>query len=237
MSPWRSESLVSDWNTKKKQVGKKIREPGVTGSFPWQKSIRFFKMSQNKSKRSLFHTLSCSQGWGDTEGQQPSGASLLFFLDVLVQHRAKKEHRDQKISAALLGITHFCNRSPSFHPNQMVLQPLGREYIAKEKMWVCSCFLNSKGQPDWWNSAKPVAWSVMQLDRTASPGHTRATAGCWWTLQRSRSPALQHPSEKPLPPVLFSWARKYSYLRKAAECAVVAVERVSSLSLPPLQNS
>lgn len=100
----------------------------------WQKSIRLAKTSQNKSKHLLFYSLNCSRGWGKIEGQELSNSSLrVFFLDVFIQHLAKTEHRDQKISTALLGIIHFCNRSPSFHPNQMVLQPLGREYSAKQK--------------------------------------------------------------------------------------------------------
>lgn len=90
--------------------------------------------------------------------------------------------------------------------------PLGREYGAKEKMWVCSCFLNSKGQPDWWNSAKPIASSVMQLASTASPGHTRVTVGGWWTLQRSHSPSLGHPSEKPLPLKFSLWTQRSSWV-------------------------
>lgn len=140
----------------------------------WQKSIRVAKTPQNNSKAFVvFHSLSCSQGWDKTEGQQLSDSSLLlFFLDVFVQHRAQRP----KDYHGLLGIIHFRDRFPSLRPNQMVLQPLGREYSTKRKMWVCSCFLNSKRQPDWWNSAKPIASGIMQLASTANWTHMR---DCW----------------------------------------------------------
>lgn len=105
-----------------RQVGRKIVGSG-------NKTILVL---QKRLKTRTF--ICCFSLWAAAEGQHPRDFSLPpFSLDVLIQHLAKKEHRDQKISTALLGTIYFCNRSPSPHPNQMVLQSPGERIQCQTK--------------------------------------------------------------------------------------------------------
>lgn len=126
--PGKDESLeVGQPRARLKKLKMRLEKSGLRQ----QNHLSFAKMSQNKNIHLLFY---CSWGWGEAVGQHPRDSSLLLFsLDVFIQHLPKKEHRDQKISTALLGTIYFCNWSPSPHPNQMVLQSPGERIQCQTK--------------------------------------------------------------------------------------------------------
>lgn len=83
-------------------------------------------------------------GWG--LWNTPETPLPPFSLDVFIQHLAKKEHRDQKISTALLGTINFCNGSPSLHPNlNGAAVPWGEDTVPNKKCEFAAASSTAKG--------------------------------------------------------------------------------------------
>lgn len=110
------------------------------------RSVRSANISKHERLFAGF-TVNCSRGWGKTSTNSWAAPLLLAFLDVFTNCLCKAEHRDQKISTALLGIIHSGGRSASLHPNQTVLQPSGREHTAKQKQEFAAAPSAVQGSP------------------------------------------------------------------------------------------
>lgn len=127
------------------QVGREIRSSGVTRFFMCQEASGL-QTSLNSSMHLLILLCELQErlrqdSCATAEQLLSSWLSLAFSLSTFLRQNTETK----RLTKLCWNIIHICDRSAFLHPNQTVLQPLGREHIAKQKCEHAAASSTAKG--------------------------------------------------------------------------------------------